>query len=537
MSTRGRAWVAALLLAHATAGASETRTAALGGVEGAVADEATDLNLFNAGNAAGLVQLERKNRLDYALGSDRATQETFDGSTYTTTFTTRSTALGSSGGNYEGLTYWFSDHNVLRASLQFAGRSQTIGIDPDPPAPPAPPDPLIPTPPSGDQDISARYGRILVEYAHRFGETFSVGVGLAPLTGTLTPKKQDKVKTDRTDLQLIGYQLGLAAKFNVGDRALRLGLNARPYDDFPDLALLPAGPADAATVGGAARFGGLAIKRTVETDYGATQITELTPSGRTIGFQAVWGGETPLTAGLAVDHTAASVKQRVDTDTTALGPPAAAYTKVDEGDAAELTRTRWDLALRYRFALANANSMRAAIALSGGAAQSDALDFPNSTAVETSTESSPVRLALGLAYATKRGLTIGAGYESVADKQTQSFPQDPAAATVETKPSGSRVRLGGEYWFSSEWAARLGLVIARDRVEDNDPNTAAPGEDPSNPVAKSTLVTLGGGYRGEGLGLDLLILLGSPEEDPQPDPPVTRALGVFRISLAGRYFF
>lgn len=530
------AWAVALV-AGARASASELRTAAIGGVESAVADEATDFTLFNYGNTAGLVQLERKNRLDYALDGNGRSQENFDGSTYTNTFTTKTTSLRSPGGGYEGLTYWFSDHNAIRASLRFTSQSQTIGIDPDPPAPPPPPDPMLPSFPSGDQDISARYGRFSLGYAHRFGEKISVGVGLSPLSGTLTPKKQDKVKTDRTDITLFDYELSLAGRFPLEGGALCMGLSAHPYNDVPALTLLPGSPADVTALQGAAGFGGLTVKRTFETEYGGTQVTEFTPSGRTVGLQASWSGAAPLSAALALDHTAATVKQRVDTDTSALGPPLDALTKVDEGEVTAMTRTRWDLGLRYRFDLASGNAVRAGLGLSGAAATSDALNFPTSTAVKQTTKTSPTRFALGLAYGTKRGLTLGAGFESVSDTQTQSFPQDPAAQTVETKPIGTRVRLGGEYWFTTEWAARLGLILAQDRIEDNDPGTAEPGTDPSNPTVAATLLTLGGGYRGEALGLDLLVLLGSPKEDPQPDPPVTRTLGVYRISLAGRYLF
>ena len=536
--------IVAGLLVVAGAGiarASEVRTAAFGGIEGAVADEATDFNLFNAGNAAGLVLLERGNRLDYALGRNASLTRRVDNDGITTVTATDSAGfLGSPGGMYEGLQFWFSDADALSVSAAFSSVREVYSLFPEPPPQPAPGPPLdtlLPAVPSGDQQVDVGDGRITVGYAHRFGETLALGIGLAPVKGTLTPKKQDKVKTDKTEISLFDYQLGLAARLPLGSGTLQLGLNARPYDDLPDLEQLAGSPAELSSLGTPAAFGGLKVKRTFATDSGASQVTELTPDGRRIGLQAAWGGEGPWSARVGVDLTSASVKERVDTDTSSLPAPLNTLTKVDEGDASKYSRFAWDLGLRYRWMFGEDRSVRLGAALAGAPDTTDQLDFPNSTAITKTTTTAPMTASFGVAYGTGGGLMLGLGYALRGDTQKETDPRNASATPVITKPAGTRLMLGVEDWFTRQWAGRIGLTLASDQVDDNDPSTPAPGTSEKNPTTKATLISLGGGYRGTMFSVDALLSFGSPVQQPTPTAPATLTMNVSTFALAGKYSF
>ncbi len=499
------------------AGASEVRTAAIGGIEGAVDDEATAFSLFNLDNAAGLGLLDRENRLDWAIGLGGATQQVDNGSV-TTKRTLGDAVLRSPGGRYEGLVWWLSGSDVVRLSADMD--LATLKTATTPPEPDA------------DQKVSFSNSFLAVQYGRRLGENLALGVIVRPRFGALTlpstsPAGMPRITKNTNSFSMLDFNVGAGLRVPMRESALMLGLNFQPYNDAPDvLALL-----DPASLG-SVNSGGFKLKREIVVENGIKQTMEVTPAGSVLGLQGTLAGRGPFEGVFALDITSAVSKEKDTTDASAVAGGAA---KTEEGTLSTFSRTRWTMGGRYRFALGEFASLRTALTLHGEPSKTEAEDFPNSTAVLNTTKGNPVTLALGIAYHTVQGLTVGLGWDNTGDTQTTTNAS--GGTTRQVKPSVSSIRLGGEYWFTPAFAGRLALVSAVSQQEDNDPLTPPAGSSPDNPKTKDGAIVVGAGYKASPVCLDLLIAVHSITEDPAPAPPVKLTNGRLDIVLAAKLVF
>ncbi len=504
-------WAVAAAAWAAVAGATEVRTASLGGVEWAVSDAAGALNLFTTGNAAGLGLLPRANRLDEALDISNATDVT-DSGALKTTRASRVTSLESPGGRYEGLTWWITDADVVRAAIGHTGARSTVSS--------------VPALPQGDQVTSAADTRFLVQYTRKLTDQLVLGALIRPLVGSVTSPKTTGIKSDTSTYTLFDYNVGAGFRLPVEGGQVDLGANLQPYNDAPNPldVLVPGAPS-----AGSGSFGGLKFERKIETDAGLKQTIDLTPKGSVLGVQAVLNRGENLEARFALDFTRAETEEKQVTDASVVP---GGGTKTDVAKVTAYGRTRYDLSGRYRIPVAGDAFIRLAAALRGAPDSLDALNFPTDTSVRSTTTTTPTTFALGAAYQAAGGFVAGLGFDVTRDTQTVVDKLGGSPDQV-TKVASSDVRLGAEYWPTAGLATRIGLVLNSQASDSNDPSQPPSGSDPANPKYKDTIFALGIGYKGESLAVDGGIFIHGLSQEPKPAPPVTidRKRSSLRLAL------
>lgn len=519
--------------------ASALRTAALGGVEGIVDDEAADPTMANLGNPAGLAWLPRETRLDAAYGRDVLKQDVVVGQ-----MTNEAHRVGQAGGPYELFTRigtrnawqlgvdggW--DKSATRARLSAPGAGNTLFAD-------------VPE----FMTFFDAQARFAASYARRVTDTLAIGGWWKPLGGVVGLPSLDNVERS-ISFSLNDWSLGGALRLPVaagwGDMAA--GFSLAPFDDRPDLRdaldLVTGSAKDLTDVGA------YAVTQTLTFSNSVTQTWKTYPRGTTLALQGTWaspGGAWDAAA--AAERTAADATQ--ENSTSRLLPGGVSL--VQRGLASDFARTRFRIAARHRRDLGGGGQVRYAASVLTERSVTDKLDFPDSEAVTATRTSSPLELGAGVAYRTKAGHSVGAGWSGRTERQTVT---DAATNVSETAShSATTGRLGWEYLFTPRWTGRLGAAWTAERSRSGNAGALVPGSDPRNPVRRDRVLSAGAQFhsawrtRGEagwwwkalsGLtpsALEALAVTHALTQSPEPTPGQPFRRSRDEVSLAARWDF
>lgn len=498
--------------------ATAVRRTGVGDVEYLVDGTGIGYGLYGMGNPAGLALEPRQNRVDLKLAYAGAGEKQTVGGGGTTR-TDSDITLEVPGDRYDGVVWWITDKDVVALAPVVDSFSSSYVFEP-----------------AGsieDQEYSGSHFGARVQYARAITSGLHGGVSIRPLFGSLTGPVTPGLTSDSTTYALFDFSVGAAFRLPhpVAGGELTIGVNYQPYNDTPNLLDLVGAAGLLATAGGGG-VGGFSVKRTLESDQGLKQTIELEPSGSILGAQAVFNREDRLQAAVDLDITAASVDETTTTDATALG----GAQKTETGTAQEFSRVRWGLGLRWLTPMIIDRAFRVGVGLRGAASTSDALDYPDSSSILSTTEETPLTFLLGISTSIREGITTGAGLEVTSTTRVNAGAASSGSGET-VQASDVRVRSGAEYRLTPALSARLGIGYAVSRQESDDPSASPPGTDLTNPILADLAIALGGGYRGDRLGVDLALVLHLLAQTPIPAPPdeMSRSRIEFKIAGSSRF--